>query len=73
MESSAFEITERSIVIEDEVWVATDVFVGPGVRIGHGAVVGVRSTVLHDLQPMLVYVGNPAKPIKLRLTHEKLA
>ncbi|HEY6183827.1 MAG TPA: putative colanic acid biosynthesis acetyltransferase [Terriglobales bacterium] len=73
MESSAFEITERSIVIEDEVWLATDVFVGPGVRIGHGAVVGVRSTVLHDLQPMLVYVGNPAKPIRPRLTHEKLA
>jgi putative colanic acid biosynthesis acetyltransferase WcaF len=72
MESSTFEITERPIVIEDEAWIATDVFVGPGVRVSQGAVVGVRSTVLHDLQPMLVYVGNPAKPIRPRLTHEKL-
>jgi len=70
MESLAFEITARPIVIEDEAWIATDVFVSPGVRIGHGAVVGVRSTVLHDLPPMRVYVGTPAKSIRPRLAHE---
>jgi putative colanic acid biosynthesis acetyltransferase WcaF len=70
MESPAFEITARPIVIEDEAWIATDVFVSPGVRVGHGAVVGVRSTVLQDLPPMLVYVGTPAKSIRPRLAHE---
>jgi len=70
MESLAFEITARPIVIEDEAWIATDVFVSPGVRIGHGAVVGVRSTVLHDLPPMRVCVGTPAKSIRPRLAHE---
>jgi putative colanic acid biosynthesis acetyltransferase WcaF len=66
LESPVFEIYERPIAVEDEAWVATDVFVGPGVRVGRGAVVGARSTVLHDLPPMMVCVGNPAKPIRPR-------
>ena len=71
MESPSFEIFEKPIVVENESWVATDVFVGPGVRIGRGAVVGARSTVLHNLPPMMVCVGNPAKPIKPRLNPER--
>jgi putative colanic acid biosynthesis acetyltransferase WcaF len=48
------------IVIEAEAWVAADVFVGPGVRIGEGAVVGARSTVMHDVEPWSVVAGSPA-------------
>jgi putative colanic acid biosynthesis acetyltransferase WcaF len=48
------------IVIEDEAWVAADVFVGPGVRIGEGAVVGARSTVMHDIDAWSVVAGSPA-------------
>jgi putative colanic acid biosynthesis acetyltransferase WcaF len=70
MEDPNFKITERPIVIEDEAWIATDVFVGPGVRVGRGAVVGVRSTVLNDVPPMVVCVGSPAKPIRPRLNHK---
>jgi putative colanic acid biosynthesis acetyltransferase WcaF len=70
MENPNFMITEQPIVIEDEAWIATDVFVGPGVRVGRGAVVGVRSTVLNDLPPMVVCVGSPAKPIRPRLNHK---
>lgn len=70
MESPSFDIFERPIVIENEAWVATDVFVAPGVRIGHGTVVGARSTVLHNLPSMMVCVGNPAKPIRPRLSRE---
>jgi putative colanic acid biosynthesis acetyltransferase WcaF len=68
MEKPSFDIYEDPVVIEDEAWVAADVFVAPGVRIGHGAVVGARSTVLHDLPPMMVSFGNPAKPVRLRFT-----
>jgi putative colanic acid biosynthesis acetyltransferase WcaF len=71
MESPAFEIYDKPIFVEDEVWIAADVFVSPGVRIGQGAVVGARSTVFHDLPPMMVCFGNPAKPIRPRLTPEK--
>ena len=63
-----FEIYAKSINIGDEVWIATDIFVAPGVTIGRGAVVGARSTVLFDLPPGMVCYGNPAKPIKERIT-----
>jgi putative colanic acid biosynthesis acetyltransferase WcaF len=60
-------LTPAPIVIEDQVWVAADVFVGPGVRIGQGTVVGARSTVVSDLPAWKVCVGTPAKPIKDRV------
>lgn len=61
-----FPIFAKKITIEDEVWLATDVFVAPGVRIGRGTVVGARSSVFKDLPPGKVCIGNPAKPIKDR-------
>jgi putative colanic acid biosynthesis acetyltransferase WcaF len=54
------------ITLGDEVWVAADVFVGPGVHIGEGAVVGARSSVFTDLPPWKVCVGSPARPVKDR-------
>jgi putative colanic acid biosynthesis acetyltransferase WcaF len=70
MQSPSFDICGWPIHIEDEAWVAADVFVAPGVRIGRGAVVGARSTVHHDLPPMMVSFGNPAKPVRPRLAPE---
>jgi putative colanic acid biosynthesis acetyltransferase WcaF len=65
-QSPTFDIWEKTVILEPEVWLATGVFVAPGVRIGRGAVVGVRCLVLHDLSPMTVYAGNPAKAIRPR-------
>lgn len=65
-----FPIFAKKIVIEDEAWLATDVFVAPGVRIGRGTVVGARSSVFKDLPPGKVCIGNPAKPIKDRIINE---
>lgn len=45
-------------------WVAADVFVGPGVTIGEGAVVGARASVFRDVEPWTVVGGNPARMIK---------
>ena len=36
----------------------------PGVRIGYGSIVGANSVVTHDVPPMSVVGGNPAKFIK---------
>jgi putative colanic acid biosynthesis acetyltransferase WcaF len=63
-----FDIFSKRIVIESQSWIAADVFVAPGVKIGQGVVVGARSTVLHDLPPMMVCYGNPARPALHRLT-----
>lgn len=55
-----------SIVIKDSAWVAADAFVGMGVTIGEGAVVGARGCVFKDVPPWTVVGGNPAKFIKKR-------
>jgi putative colanic acid biosynthesis acetyltransferase WcaF len=54
------------ITIDAHAWVCADVFVGPGVRIGEGAVVGARSSVYRNVQPWAVVAGNPARFIKDR-------
>lgn len=59
-------LISASIIIEDYVWVCADVFVNPGVRIGEGAVVGVRSLLTKNVEPWTVVGGNPAKFIKKR-------
>jgi putative colanic acid biosynthesis acetyltransferase WcaF len=59
--SRTFDIYAKKIVIESEAWVASDVFVAPGVRIGCGAVVGARSSVFTDVHPGVIYVGSPAR------------
>ena len=54
------------IVIEDQVWVCADAFVGPGVKVGEGAVVGARAVVVGNVDPWAVVAGNPARFIKKR-------
>lgn len=56
----------KPIVIEDQVWVAADAFIGPGVTVNQGAVVGARSAVFKDVEAWTVVGGNPAKFIKKR-------
>jgi putative colanic acid biosynthesis acetyltransferase WcaF len=64
--SPGFEIQAFPIVIEDEAWLAADVFVAPGVTVGKGTVVGSRSSVFGDLPPMMVCIGSPARPVRAR-------
>lgn len=52
------------IVIEDQVWIGSSVTVLPGVRIGHGSVIGAGSVVSHDVPPMVVAVGVPCRVVR---------
>jgi putative colanic acid biosynthesis acetyltransferase WcaF len=67
-EHPTFELVASPIAIEDEVWLAADVFVAPGCRVGRGTVVGARSSVFGDLPGGMVCIGTPAKPIRSRLS-----
>lgn len=58
------------IVVEDQVWIAADAFVGMGVTVGEGAVVGARAAVFKDVAPWTIVGGNPAKFIKKRIINE---
>lgn len=63
---SSFDLDVRSIHVESEAWLATRVFVGPGVTVGRGAVVGACSVVLHDVPAQTVCAGNPFKVLGAR-------
>lgn len=58
------------IVIGDYAWVAVNAFVGMGVSIGEGAVVGACSAVFRDVDEWTVVGGNPAKILRKRMIHE---
>ena len=54
------------ITIKDNAWIAADVFIGMGVTVGEGAVVGARSSVYKNVEAWTVVGGNPARFIKKR-------
>lgn len=54
------------ITIGEGAWVCADVFVGPGVTVGEGAVAAARAVVVRDVEPWMVVGGNPARTIKRR-------
>jgi len=54
------------INIGNQSWICTDAYIGPGVKIGEGAIVGARSVVTKDVNPWSVVGGNPAREIKKR-------
>ena len=55
-----FRLFAKPISIQDHAWVASEAFVGPGVTIGEGAVLGARGVTFKDLNPWTVWSGNPA-------------
>lgn len=63
---TSFDIFAKPITIEDQCWITSEVYISPGVTIGKGAIVGVRSSVFHDLPSGMVCYGNPAKANKKR-------
>ena len=60
-------LVSAPIVIGEEAWITADVFVGPGVTIGDGAVITARSSVFTDIAPWVVARGNPAVAVKPRV------
>ncbi|MDR6624954.1 colanic acid biosynthesis acetyltransferase WcaF [Caulobacter segnis] len=61
-----FQLQAFPITLEARAWVAADAFVGPGVTVGEGAVLGARAVTVKPLAPWSVYAGNPARLIRAR-------
>jgi acetyltransferase-like isoleucine patch superfamily enzyme len=53
----------RPVIIEDDVWLASNCTVLPGVRIGRGAVVVAHALVTRNVEPFTVVSGVPAQPV----------
>jgi len=58
------------ITVEDQAWVCAGVFIGPGVTVGKGAVVGAMSAITRNVAEWTIVAGNPARVIKTRRIDE---
>ncbi len=63
----------RDTVIGSDVWIGSEAMVMPGIKIGHGAVIGSRALVTKDVEPYTIVGGNPAKPIRKRFSDNEIA
>ena len=61
-----FPLLLKPIKIGKNVWVCSEAFVGPGVTINDGAVLGARAVAKKDLKAWCVYDGNPCKKMNIR-------
>lgn len=66
-EDPAFRLVPMPITIGRRCWIAADAFIGPGVTIGDGSVVGARSSVFTSQPEWSIIVGTPAKVIGPRV------
>jgi len=61
-----FQLKARPITIGERAWIAAEAFVGPGVSVGPGCVLGARGCAMRDLEDWMIYSGNPAIPLRPR-------
>ena len=64
--------TKGDIIIGNDVWIAQNVTIMSGVKIGDGAIIANNSHVVKDVEPYSIVGGNPAKFIKYRFTSEQI-
>jgi putative colanic acid biosynthesis acetyltransferase WcaF len=60
-------LVPKPIRIGVRAWVAAGAFVGPGITVEEGAVVGARACAVRDVPAWTVVAGNPARAIKRRV------
>lgn len=61
--SPSMTLLKSPIHIADNAWICADAFIGPGVEVGSGAVVGARAVAMRSVAPGLVVAGNPARKV----------
>ena len=60
-------------VIGNDVWIGSEAIIMPGVKVGHGAVIGTRALVTRDVEPYAIVGGNPARTIRKRFADDDIA
>ena len=64
--------TKGSVIIGNDVWIASNVTIMSGVKIGDGAIIANSSHVVKDVEPYSMVGGNPAKLIRYRFTPNQI-
>jgi putative colanic acid biosynthesis acetyltransferase WcaF len=65
-ESPFMDLVAKPVTIGVGAWVCARAVVGPGVRVGDGAILTLGSVAYKDLEDWTIYSGIPAVPIKKR-------
>ncbi len=54
-------------IIEDDVWIGTNVIIMPGIKVSSGCIIGAGCVLTKDTEPNGIYVGVPGKLLKHRI------
>ncbi len=65
-----FQLQPKPITIGAHAWIAAEAFVGPGVHVGEGAIVGARGVAVKTIPDWEIWAGNPARKIRDRQRYE---
>lgn len=63
---------DRDVIIEEDVWLGSNVTLLTGVHIGRGAIVAAGTVVRVKIPPYAIVAGNPAKVVGFRFTPEQI-
>jgi putative colanic acid biosynthesis acetyltransferase WcaF len=66
IDGSSMQLFAKPIRVHDHAWIAVEAFVGPGVTVGEGAVLGARAVTVRDLEPWTINAGNPSRKLRTR-------
>jgi phosphonate metabolism protein (transferase hexapeptide repeat family) len=57
---------DHACTIGHDTWLGHGAIIMPGVTVAHGAVVGSGAVVTHNVDPYMIVVGVPARPLRMR-------
>ena len=60
------------VIVEEEVWLGTNVILLPGVVVGRGSAIGAGSVLRRSVPPYSTVMGNPARVVGFRFTPEQI-
>lgn len=66
IDEPSFQLEAEPITIGANAWVAAEAFVGPGVVLEEGAVLGARGVAFKSLPAWSIHAGNPARLLRKR-------